>query len=487
MHTESVESIILLQRKMDDPLVYLLVISTAIVLLFFNIVSLFVLLVTPKLRRRVSNLPIISFLVGSALQGAIPAPLYIYKVLAHRSGNEPGWLCDVYRFQYIFCVHIMEASIMILALERLWAIKFPLRFSKLLKRRNVGYLLGSAWFVTLIIDLLPFFKSGRRNNDNCTYVPTPSWGLCVIIFFNIVPFVTVVVCYTVIWKVAFSFAIKDQRRAESLNFNQHHSCLLNNRSDDGTNTTTTDGHEDCCHNKVRTSSKQSYHKVLKFTLEIKATKTSLAIAAVFLICWLPMGIFYMADHFCRNCISDDSAFKLARRIVKILAFSSSLLTPLVYCWWNKAFRKSAKRLLRRHGTSLSSGGGGNSNVFSGYWLKTRWCFQYVGNRSEIPMFWRRRLMIVQYGKLFLENWCSIPSPMQKKNPMGLWKPCLHKTLSYVNSTSFKRYGRQMNVKQTLCVLPGIQEIRLNSVNSSLWSRLVDIWVTQVSLFAVKEG
>lgn len=341
---------------MNDLLIYLLVILTAIVLIFFNIVSLFVLLVTPKLRRRVSNLPIISFLIGSALQGAIPAPLYIYKVLAHRSGNEPGWLCDIYRFQYIFCVHIMEVSIMILALERLWAIKFPLRFSKLLNRRYVGYLLGSAWIITMIIDLLPFFKSGRRNNDNCSYVPNPSWGLCVIIFYNIVPFVTVVVCYAVIWKVAFSFAIKDKRRAESLNFNyqqnQQHSSLI---SADGDDTTTADDHEDCCHSKVSTSSKRSYHKVLKFTLEIKATKTSLAIAAVFLICWLPMGIFYMADHFCQNCISDDSAFKLSRRIVKILAFSSSLLTPLVYCWWNKTFRKSAKRLLRRHASSLLSG------------------------------------------------------------------------------------------------------------------------------------
>ena len=341
---------------MDDSLIYIIVALTAATLLFFNVVSLFVMLATPRLRRRVSNLPVISFLIGSAIQGAIPAPLYIYKILAHRSGNEPGWLCDVYRFQYIFCVHIMEISIMILSMERLWAIKFPLTFPKYLKRKNLIFILGSAWFITIIIDTLPFFKRNKDGNDNCTYVPDASWGLCVIIFYNILPFVAVVGCYAVIWKVAYAFAIKDQRRAESLNFNQYqqNGSLINDNSDAG---------GDVGAGKCRNRSKQSYQKVLRLTLEIKATKTSLAIAAVFLVCWLPMGIFYMADHFCHNCISEDSSFKMARRIVKILAFSSSLLAPLVYCWWSETFRKSAKRMFRRNGTGSLIG---NSDVFTGY-------------------------------------------------------------------------------------------------------------------------
>lgn len=316
--------------------IYTIVILTAIILLFFNFLSLFVLLVTPKLRHRVSNIPVISFLIGSALQGAIPAPFYIYKILAHRSGNEPGWICDVYRFQYIFCTHIMEVSIMILAFERLCAVRFPFRYPALLTRRNLSAVLGIAWITTSIIDLLPFLNPKDVAGDHCTYIPTATWGLCVIIVYNITPCITVFVCYGVIWRTAYRFALTDRKRSESLRFTQQ--CNLIDKDD------TTGGGGNF--NKETLSPKHSYQKSLKFTLEIKATKTSLAIVAVFLICWLPMGIFYMADHFCHNCISDNEEIKHARRAVKLLAFSSSLLTPLVYCWWNKEFREQARIVFR---------------------------------------------------------------------------------------------------------------------------------------------
>ena len=311
---------------MVQPIIIAIVVLTALILLFFNVLSLLVLLFTPKLRRRVSNLPVISFLIGSLLQGGLPAPLYIYKILVHQSGSEPGWLCDLYRFPYIFCNHIMEISIMILAFERMWAIRYPFTYSKVLTKRNFTFILLSAWFVTFIVDTIPFFND--NSNDNCSYVPGKSWGLSVIIFYNIAPFVTVIINYAIIWKVAYGFAMADRKRSESLR--QCNQVTVSLIDDDG--------------NKTHTSSMRSYQKTIQFTLEIKATKQSIAIAAVFLFCWLPMSILFMADHFCQNCISENEY--LARRVVKILAFSSSLLTPLVYCWWNKDFRHCARRMFR---------------------------------------------------------------------------------------------------------------------------------------------
>ena len=96
------------------------------------------------------------------------------------------------------------------------------------------------------------------------------------------------------------------------------------------------------------------HPSLKFTFEIKATKTSLGIVAVYMVCWLPMGIFYMADHFCHNCISNQKRLKDGRRAVKLLAFSSSLLAPLIYCWWNDEFRKAARKLLNMKRERMNS-------------------------------------------------------------------------------------------------------------------------------------
>lgn len=286
---------------------------------------------TSKLRKQVSNLPVLSFLIGSALQGALPAPLYVYKILQHESGEEPGWLCDLYRFLYILCVHIMEISIMVLGFDRLFAVKYPFRYPTMITRKKSFMIVAVAWLVTITIDIIPFFNKGKAH-DKCSYVPDSTWGLFVILFYNMLPFITVVVNYSAIWKVAYNFAIEDRARSESLGYNQNTDLLP---------PTTTDKTKD------RSLTGTSHKSICRFTLEFKATKTSLAIVAVYMLCWLPMGCFYMADHFCHNCISDNKNLSDARRAVKLLAFSSSLLAPLVYCWWNKEFRNAARSVFRQ--------------------------------------------------------------------------------------------------------------------------------------------
>ena len=83
---------------------------------------------------------------------------------------------------------------------------------------------------------------------------------------------------------------------------------------------------------------------ITFIVEMKATKTSLVLIATYIVCWAPLGIFYMVDHFCEYCYSAKEELSELRTSIKILAFASSFLAPAVYCWWNKEFRKSAKLL-----------------------------------------------------------------------------------------------------------------------------------------------
>jgi len=315
---------------MAEATIIVITVLTAIILSSFNLLTLFVMFMTPKLRSRVSNLPVLSFLIGSALQGVLPAPLYVYKVLQHQSGAEPGWLCDLYRFLYILCVHIMEISIMLLGFDRLIAVKYPFQYPIMITRKKSLAIIAVAWLVTVAVDVLPFFNK-KKMHDKCSYVPEPAWGLCVILFYNMLPFITVVVNYAIIWKVAYNFAIEERARSESLRFNQK-TELLPPTSNKG---------------KGKSRAGTGQKGLCRFTLEIKATKTSLAIVAVYMVCWLPMGSFYMADHFCYNCISSNENLSDARRAVKLLAFSSSLLAPLIYCWWNKDFRNAARTVFRQ--------------------------------------------------------------------------------------------------------------------------------------------
>ena len=117
---------------------------------------------------------------------------------------------------------------------------------------------------------------------------------------------------------------------------------------------------DKCSSLIRTKSaetggggskKTSHHKisrkVVRMAWEMKATKTSVMLLIVYLLCWAPLGILYMIDHICRNCISNDPGSETNRFVVKVISFASSLLLPLVYCWRTKEFRHELANFLWR--------------------------------------------------------------------------------------------------------------------------------------------
>ena len=85
-------------------------------------------------------------------------------------------------------------------------------------------------------------------------------------------------------------------------------------------------------------------KKLRLAWELKATKTSLILLVVYILCWGPLGMLYMIDHFCKNCISGNRHSASDRFIVKIVSFLSSFFLPIVYCWRTKEFRTEACRL-----------------------------------------------------------------------------------------------------------------------------------------------
>lgn len=97
--------------------------------------------------------------------------------------------------------------------------------------------------------------------------------------------------------------------------------------------------------KCSVLSLRKYRDLIRFTLELKATKTSLILLFVYMLCWGPLGMFYMIDNFCENCLTEDNKeLADARFSVKILCFMSSLFAPLLYCWRTKEFRREVMRM-----------------------------------------------------------------------------------------------------------------------------------------------
>lgn len=331
---------------MEDAYIYLLVVSIALFFSVFNIFTLLVIFLNKKLRNRTSNFPIVSFLFASAFQGLIPAPVYVYRQLVDDDYTQI-WTCNVYRFPYILCGHLMKISLMLVSFDRVAAVKYPFKY----KQRNVPRFMILAlvlvWLVTGTVDTIPFIN-GISANSACMYIPTKYWGLTVLLLYDLLAFVIIVVNYSIVWSLAAKFAFQDKNRKESLQSQEY----LNVGDD-----VVYAENEPLLSQRARSygslkNGQASHHgnktiSNIRHLLDIRATKTSLVLVAVYLFCWGPLGLFYTMDHFCDGCLSSKSSTATARIIIKTLNFSSSVLAPLVYCWWNKEYRKTAKVVARK--------------------------------------------------------------------------------------------------------------------------------------------
>ncbi|XP_057302797.1 probable G-protein coupled receptor No18 [Hydractinia symbiolongicarpus] len=337
---------------MNDGLIYLIAVFSGIIFSVFNIITITVILIDRKLRSSITNRPILSFLVASTIQGLLPAPLYVYKRLV-QSQHTSEWVCDVYRLLYFYCGHMMKISLVLVSIDRLLAVKYPFKYDNYITKARTTILIIFLCIVTLFVDTLPFYINVERT-DECQYVPVRIWGLFVISLYTILPFFLILINYIQIWLVAARMAFKDKRLRERFHNdeNENGSVIRNYRVDDEEENEM-DKDEDEEVKMLKDRKKINYGSInsiihikanVKFAFEMKATRTSLALIAVYVFCWGPLGVFYMIDHFCYNCLSDDDDLKLTRAFVKLLSFSSSILAPIVYCWWNRDFKKAAQRL-----------------------------------------------------------------------------------------------------------------------------------------------
>ena len=361
-----------------------------------NVFTICIILRSKRLRRP-ANYPIISVLLVAALQGLLTAPTYIFKRLDEKQHHE-YWLCDFYRLPYFLCGHILKISLMVVSFDRLVAIKYPYRYPYVVTRTFLSIILSLIWFIVIVVDLVPFLPFGKiPDGEGCTYIPSRSWGVTVISVFNILPFVIIAINYLMIWRVAIKITFKDYYLKESVNtcsserkashqmtVTQNQSTSLSNRELNSIDKLTTSfipilearksssamlcmcvkqhKRDSKCrsqrtspekaqetliyakenHKKNRNDKTNS--KMLRVAWEMKATKTSLMILMVYLLCWGPLGILYMIDNYCLNCISHNNSRSLERFVVKVISFLSSVFIPLVYCWRTKEFRIETCRL-----------------------------------------------------------------------------------------------------------------------------------------------
>ena len=281
----------------------------------FSLFTLTITLLDTTIRSRPSTVPIASFLVASVLLGLLALPMYLYRKLS--DNHSVLGICDLYRVPYFFCGHIMTMSLFYVSLDRLFVIIKPFKYRDTVTTSKFKLLVITSWVVTAIIDALPF-KFHSRSTDGCVYTPTKDWGVGVIIIYIIVPLITIVTSYSLIWVKAVKIAMEEERLR--------------------VNTTPADNN----------SHKHHHHSIV----ELKATKTTIVLIVTYILCWGPLGIFYMVDQFCDNCYSSNERLSVFRTTIKILALASSFIAPVVYCWWNKEFRKATCKIFQKYKSKI---------------------------------------------------------------------------------------------------------------------------------------
>ena len=244
--------------------------------------------------------------------------------------------------------------------------RFPYHYTKIVTRKLVVTVLAVMWCVVAAVDLIPFLPVTRDEEEGCSYIPQRAWSLSVITVFNFLPFVVIAFNYLLVWRVAAEITFQDFALHRSLAVSQVNSSSSSKagggtQSEKQTSVTSTEqSHEEYDgENEVEDdgptikqlkpsdigfleekpgTNKTKRSALFHLAWEMKATKTSVIIVTVYLLCWGPIGILYLIDNYCLHCISQNQSRSVDRLIVKVISFMSSILIPLVYCWRTKEFR-----------------------------------------------------------------------------------------------------------------------------------------------------
>ncbi len=294
-------------------LIVLIILGLLIVIV--NIGTLVVLFTCKRLIKP-ANYPIISFLITGILQGLIVVPAYCIK----RVELSGTWSCDVFRFSYFLCGHMLTLNVQLIAFDRVAAIGFPFKYSAIVTKCKSITIIIVTWVIFTIIDIIPFIYGIDNRTDDCSYIPWADWSISVIVLTIMIPLVTITGIYIWIWVLAI-----------------HHAKAIAEATQSS-------------------SSRAPGSKRDHFRLESRATKTSALLVGIFFVCWAPIGIYYMVENLCGDCITNEISvesqedFKFA---VKVISFTSCIFTPLAYCWRTREFKRELRQSLRKNGWKVA--------------------------------------------------------------------------------------------------------------------------------------
>ena len=301
----------------------LIVLSLAIILLNSGCL---VVLLSSKKRLRVSSLFLATLLTIHIIQGIIVIPLYTAKRWKLENITAKVAVCDAFRFSYLLTNYLSCITILLISIDRFFAIRFPLKYRVHATRSCAFKIIAASWIYVLLLCLIPF----TNTDGECNHNPSKIWAISMLSCNTFFPFVIIIMIYTFISRKSFTFVRNCERRR----------CIQKRE-------------------KLPDQRRKSI-KTLTALLskEFAAAKVAVLIAMSYIICWGPSFIYYMLKSTCKHCFApsfkDSSMEEQLNYAMKFLTLVDGLAAPIIYCLRNTIGNKTPKTSFRSFRSRQSS-------------------------------------------------------------------------------------------------------------------------------------
>ena len=296
---------------------FLFIISVSSVIL--NSFCLHVIRTSNQLLKKPSTLFIVNLLVLQLIQGIIVIPSYaMYR--AHIGSNLlQRLLCNTFKYSYNVTFYGTCLGVLLTSIDRFLAVYWILTYRKGVTRSRVLHSIVLTWFYVLVLNIIPFLEIGHKDIKPphvCgDYNPQRSWTILMLCVNTALPYILMILCYKyVVSKVKFYETRARQRNSTSFD------VTLDNQD-------------------VITIKKKyvAKHK--------KITKLACILSIAYALLWTPSIIYDGLLHACIKCFPQSymqsNWFIYVEFIIKYIAFFNALAAPVIYCFYQKEFRKSA--------------------------------------------------------------------------------------------------------------------------------------------------
>ncbi|XP_031562704.1 beta-2 adrenergic receptor-like [Actinia tenebrosa] len=264
-----------------------------------------------KLLRSRANYFLVSLAVADLLVGCITIPMYLYTLVSYWKHGQYTPMDFYYSYVAvdIFTGFASIFALTIIAIERLYAILWPLKH-RIVTKRLYHFLVSLSWILSGFISIFYFLWSYQ--------VLKVRFFFYLIIVFIFTSLIIICIAYSLIW-IRLKFKICKRPRKPRRRFNDSIDSYYDNVRDP----------ESGCQRRLD-------HDVILTTLCI--------VTAMFLITWVPFYILNIVVFFRGGQKGlPDEAFYFS----KLLHYGNSLVNPIVYSIKIPKFSKTLSLFVRR--------------------------------------------------------------------------------------------------------------------------------------------